>query len=212
MKQSLFYDATAFNPDNHAYLKRHKLNKLLEKAVQSPLVTVVANAGYGKTQAVYSFLKSYKAVTIWLQLSRFDNLEDRFWENFIQAMAVHNKGFAAQLAEIGFPGTARQFERYVLLPRVETMASTKYIFVFDDFHLIREKSVLRFIENTLTTVSAPFPNISTVLISRTEPAINTVGLTSKGLVFRINEDDLRFSQEELRQYFELLEISLTPQA
>jgi LuxR family maltose regulon positive regulatory protein len=55
-------------------------------------------------------------------------------------------------------------------------------------------------------------NISIVLISRTQPDINIIGLLSKGLVSQINEEHLRFSRDETGQYFKMMGISLSPQA
>ncbi|MDR2536474.1 MAG: LuxR C-terminal-related transcriptional regulator, partial [Treponema sp.] len=181
----------------------------LEKAVQSPLVTVVAGAGYGKTYGVYSFVDHYDAVTIWIQLSERDNLGTRFWENFVKAVGFIAQETADKLAVIGFPETKRQFERYVAVPYTDVIPNRKYIFVYDDFHLIHNEAVLRFLERSITT---PFGNITSILISRTEPEINTLSLFAKGLLAKITEEDLRFSQKEMIDYFHIQDIRLSPEA
>jgi LuxR family maltose regulon positive regulatory protein len=79
--------------------------------------------------------------------------------------------------------------------------------VLDDFHLIREPRILRFLERI---VAALRQDTCLILISRTEPALNTVPLLSKGLLSRITADDLRFSKKEIDDYFKLQNISLTP--
>ncbi|MDR2535065.1 MAG: hypothetical protein LBD29_03425, partial [Treponema sp.] len=66
--KNLFHSNVPIVPGNQRYLERPQIYRLLEKAVQSPLVTVVAGAGYGKTYGVYSFVDHYDAVTIWIQL------------------------------------------------------------------------------------------------------------------------------------------------
>jgi LuxR family maltose regulon positive regulatory protein len=189
-------------------LERPRINKLLDSAVRSPLVTISAGAGYGKTQAVYSFLQKYDAVATWIQLSVRDNLGTRFWENFVRTIALYDEPFAAWLSEIGFPETDDQFEKYLSIPEDE-IAGKKNVVVFDDFHLIENASVLQFIKRSVQT---PFPNITTILISRMEPDINTVSLLSKGLVVSLNEDDLRFTEEETARYFQLLGIPLSSQS
>jgi LuxR family maltose regulon positive regulatory protein len=79
----------------------------------------------------------------------------------------------------------------------------KYIFVYDDFHLIHDKAVLGFLERSITT---PFPNITSIVISRSEPSIKLMGLFSKGLLARVTEEDLRFTQDEMLAYFRLLNV------
>ncbi|MDR3139538.1 MAG: LuxR C-terminal-related transcriptional regulator [Treponema sp.] len=182
---------------------------LLEKAVQNPLVAVVAGTGYGKTQAVLSFVRQYKANATWMQITDWDNNEWRFWENFIQTVSLINKESAVKLADLGFPGTKRQFDRYIVIPRQDVLPQSRYIFVYDDFHLLRNEAVLDFLRRSLTS---PFSNITSVLISRSEPAVNMMGLLSKGLVATITEDELRFSQEEMENFFQLQDITLPEDA
>ncbi|MDR2102273.1 MAG: LuxR C-terminal-related transcriptional regulator, partial [Treponema sp.] len=115
----------------------------------------------------------------------------------------------AELVDLGFPGTKRQFDRYLLVPQQEVFPHLKYIFVYDDFHLLKNETILNFLQRSVTS---SFPNITSILISRNEPAINTVGLLSKGLLTRITEDELRFSQEEMAAFFRLQGITLPEEA
>ncbi|MDR3335786.1 MAG: helix-turn-helix transcriptional regulator, partial [Treponema sp.] len=118
----LFYSNVPFAQGNQVYLERPQIDRLLEKAVESPLVTVVAGAGYGKTHSVYSFLRNkHDALTTWMQFSERDNIGERFWENFIAALGVVSSEAAARLAEIRFPETERQFERYLAVPIEENI-------------------------------------------------------------------------------------------
>jgi LuxR family maltose regulon positive regulatory protein len=204
MPDRLFQSNVPMSAGNQIYLERPQINRLLEKAVEKPVVIVSAGAGYGKTQAVYSFVRKYPALVGWIQLSERDNINKRFWENFIIGIAVGNKKAAERLAEIDFPETEREFERYMAIPRKETRTDVKYIFVYDDFHLIHDKVILRFIERTITS---PFFNITSIIISRTEPSLNLADMESKSLLARISEEDLRFTPEEMVAYFRLLDIN-----
>ncbi|MDR0568878.1 MAG: LuxR C-terminal-related transcriptional regulator [Spirochaetaceae bacterium] len=200
---------TPIVPGNQLYLERLHIYGLLERAVASPLVTVIAGAGYGKTYGVYSFLQKYRAVAAWMQLSERDNFEVRFWEHFVQTIAFINEGSAAKLRTTGFPGTKRQFERYVDVPYADVVPNVKYIFVYDDFHHLRNKSVLRFLERSMT---APFSNITSILISRNEPDISLMPLLSKGLLAKLTEEDLRFSRNEMTEYFAMQNLRLSEEA
>jgi LuxR family maltose regulon positive regulatory protein len=206
--ERLFHSNVPIAPGNQLYLERPRIDRLLEKAVQKPVVVVSAGAGYGKTHAVYSFVRDYNALTSWMQLSERDNIGKRFWENFIAGVSAGNKEAADRLANIEFPETEREWERYVIVPREETRTNVKYIFVYDDFHLIHDKAVLRFLERSIT---ASLPSITSILISRTEPSIDLTKLFSGGLLGRITEDDLRFSREEMAEYFRIQNILPSPQ-
>jgi LuxR family maltose regulon positive regulatory protein len=189
-------------------LARPRLDALLEKAVQSPVVTVVAGAGYGKTHTVYFFIRNINVRTTWIQLSERDNIGERFWENFSAAMSVLSRETATKLTKLGFPATEQQLERYLEIPRQDVIPGSKYIIVYDDLHLIYDKTVLRFLEHT---ISSSFPNITSILVSRGEPSFNLMGMVSKGLVARIAEEDLRFSRDEMAAYFRLQNLNPSPQ-
>ncbi|MDR1589215.1 MAG: LuxR C-terminal-related transcriptional regulator [Oscillospiraceae bacterium] len=195
--------------EGRVLLQRPDVSALLEQAVSCPLVTVVAGSGYGKTQAVYSFLQEYRAVKLWLQITEFDNLGEKFWEGLTNAVAIRNESFAAKMLSIGFPETQRKCEQFFSLIKKEMSPEQKLIIVLDDFHLISSKPILQFIERTALE---RLNSVTTVLISRTQPDIDVIGLLSKGLISQINEDSLRFGRDETAQYFKMLNITLTPDA
>ncbi|MDR1950469.1 MAG: LuxR C-terminal-related transcriptional regulator [Spirochaetaceae bacterium] len=194
--------------ENQVFLERPRVDGLLEKALLSPVVTVVAGAGYGKTHAVYSYLGKVDGVVIWVQLSEWDNLGWRFWESYTGAIGAISKQLGSNLQEIGFPETTHQFDRYATLSRHELIPQQKYIVVLDDFHFIREKSILRFMDRS---TALPFSNVIRIIISRNEPAISTVSLLSKGLLSGITVEDLRFSEQEISDYFELQNTRVSPE-
>ncbi|AEF80357.1 LuxR C-terminal-related transcriptional regulator [Leadbettera azotonutricia] len=192
---------------NQPYLERPQIDKFLENAVKFPLVTVTAGTGYGKTQAIYSFIHKLNVNLFWFQLSERDNAGEQFWEDFIEAMEIQNKHTAEDLARMSFPSTMRQFGNYIRIPERDVHPNNKYIFVYDDFHLLKNRDVLRFIERSIST---PFPNITSILISRTQIPINLMAFESKGLQAKITEEDLRFSIDEMLEYFHIQSIHLDP--
>jgi LuxR family maltose regulon positive regulatory protein len=207
MPNQFFHSNVSMDRGNQVYLERPRVDSLLNEAIRSPVVLVVAGAGYGKTQAVYAFVRKYNVMTAWVQISPEDNYPWRFWENFSQAAAFNHEETLYKLVHTGFPETKRQFERYVAIPRGVVDPERKYVFVYDDFHLIQDKRILHFMEQSITT---PFPNITSILISRTESALDLRNQEKRGLVARITEEDLRFSQEEILAYYELQHIRLGP--
>jgi LuxR family maltose regulon positive regulatory protein len=190
---------------NQIYLERPRIHHLLEEAVKNPMVMVIAGAGYGKTQAVYSFLQTAKAFTAWLQFSERDNMPDRFWENFTAMVGFISKDSERRLREMGFPDTERRFDRYLSILRNDVFPRARYIFVYDDFHLIHNQDVLRFVERSVMT---PFPNIVSIIISRLSSNIE-VSLMNR--LVRISGEDLRFTEEETAKYFRLQGIKVNRQ-
>ncbi|MDR2608582.1 MAG: LuxR C-terminal-related transcriptional regulator [Treponema sp.] len=204
----LFHSNINITQDNQVYLPRPQIDALLERAVLNPVVSVTAGAGYGKTHSVYSFLQKSRYDTLWIQLSERDNVEDRFWENFTAAVAMVDRETAAKLRRGGFPVTEQRFERYSLIFKTQIKTGNRYVFVYDDIHLVQERTVLRFLERSLVIMPV---NFCTIFISRTELLLNLVRYLSKGLLVKLTEEDLRFSQEEMIEYFNMQDIHPSPQ-
>lgn len=192
----------------HSYLHRPRLNKLLAEAMHSQVLVVCADTGYGKTYALHDFLQHYDAVITWIQLTESDNNSAHFWENFTHAISIYSKETAVRLMEEGFPATNSDFEKYLHIPEKDVAVGRKYAFVYDDFHLIHDKAVLRFIERC---VSSHFLNITTVLITHVEPSINLIRLQAKGMVANITESDLRFTENEVAEYLRQQDVMVSPQ-
>ncbi|MDR0600804.1 MAG: helix-turn-helix transcriptional regulator, partial [Treponema sp.] len=188
---------------NNRFLERPRVDRLLEKALQSHIVTVIAGEGSGKTHAVNSFLQKENRNSIWVQISERDNLGWRFWENYTGETARLNPEAAKLLADIGFPESSRQFDRYLNLIKNEVISRERYVLVFDDFHFLANSAVLLFLERVL---AAPVSKNTIVFISRTEPAMNTVNLLAKGLLSRITVEDIRFTKEEVEDFFRLNDV------
>jgi LuxR family maltose regulon positive regulatory protein len=193
---------------------RPRLDKILEAALKTPLVSVVAGQGYGKTSAIYSFLERNQAVTLWIHLSGQDNIGWHFWENVCACLALRNPELGNILLKIGFPETDQQFDRFYGLVeqgitaqrRSAGNADLRWVMVYDNFHTIREPAMLRIFDRLL---AFPIPNVSIVLVGRNEPLVKTQALLSKGLLVRITAEDLRFNQEEIAAYLALRNLSVS---
>jgi len=192
--------------DNRASLhfERPRLNQMFAEAVKNPLVVVCAGAGYGKTSAVHDFAQEYQATTFWMQLSERDNVEARFWESYIHVLTKINAPLAKAITKLGFPDTKEKLNHYLSLLN-DLVEKKRRIIVMDDFHYIEEPSVIRFVEECILFKMPP--GTSVFLVSRTIPNIKT-GNDYKKKTFTIIEDDLRFSDNELAQYFRSRGISL----
>jgi LuxR family maltose regulon positive regulatory protein len=193
------------HPANNRFLERPRVDRLLKKALQSHVVTVVAGEGSGKTHAVNAFLQKEKRKAVWVQISERDNLAWHFWENYTGEVARLNPEAAKVLADMGLPESDRLFDRWLSLINSEIISHERYALVFDDFHLMTNPMILSRLERALTV---PVSKNTIVFISRTDPSLNTVNLLSKGLLSQITADDLRFTREETAGYFRLYNVPL----
>ncbi|MDR0449887.1 MAG: hypothetical protein LBH26_01310, partial [Treponema sp.] len=69
MPEDLFPAAMPNTCENQRFLERPRIDRLLEKALQSHVAAIVAGEGSGKTHAIHSFLQRENRKTIWVQLS-----------------------------------------------------------------------------------------------------------------------------------------------
>ena len=207
MKKGFNSNASGF-PQGSSFLDRPRLKNLLTKAMDFPMVAIYAGSGYGKTRAVYSFLQDYDAYTTWIQLTERDNVISRFWENYTHMISLNWPEIAARLKEVGFPETEEAFKKYGAIRGETFMPDEKYILVYDDFHLLHNPAILRFFERSASSLHG---NGTVVIISRTMPDVNMIGMMLHERVFSFCEDTLCFTEDEIADYFKQLALPVTRQ-
>lgn len=175
-------------------LIRPRLDALLEKGMQFPAVVVAAGTGFGKTQAVASFLARSDYRSVWMQMTLLDNLPMRFWESFTHTVSLHRPAMGERLRELGFPDSLYKYHTFLALFTEELYADDQFVaFVFDDFHVLENASVREFFRHF---VSAHLENICLVFLTRD---MDSYSLRSN--VHVITTEELRFTPEEAESYF-----------
>ncbi|MDR3295479.1 MAG: LuxR C-terminal-related transcriptional regulator [Clostridiales Family XIII bacterium] len=184
-------------PVKQGLLDRPRIDALLTCAVRDALVTVVAGPGYGKTQAVASFMANTPARRIWINSSHLKNTPAHFWAGFMGAASETLPGRAERLASIGFPGTPARLASFLQLLEEESRSGAPLYFIADDYGRITHPKILRLFEHI---VEAGLKNFCLVVISSTKTNIGVIGLRNGGLS-QITAEDLRFTEEEARRLF-----------
>ena len=179
------------------YFIRPRINILLTQAIKKPLTILCAGMGYGKTRAVYDFTQTCGIPVAWTQFSKADNNGPRLWEGFVRAIAKINKPLAGELKKLGFPDTEDKLNMYFNV-RTPKLKGVPCLFVFDDFHLVKDAAILRFMERAINSLAE---NTSVILITRELPQINISSLMMRDNIYIINEAELNFTVTELSQYF-----------
>ena len=189
------------------YVPRPRIDRVFDNMARCRLLYVVAGAGYGKTQAVYHYIKQQTDATVrWIQLTENDNMGSRYWENLTYIVSLDNPELALKLRELGFPETLARFRQFAEILKTTEHRSHKTVLVLDDFHLIHSKQALTFAERC---AHLQIPGACVIIISRKEPEINAVTLFSKGNAGIITEDELRFTEDEIANFFKQRDIPLS---
>ena len=207
MNQIDFRDKGNVHQSNN-YFKHLRFSKLMESSMSYPLVVVHAGTGYGKTQAVRSFLENRDNTHMaWIQIDEWANTPALFWEMYLERLSLAWPAGGARLPE-HFPDTAESFAVHSSVIRESSQFPGKHVIVFDDFHLLTNTAVLRFIERTVQILPQ---NIVVIIISRSTPKFNLIRMMMNERIFIMDEDTLRFTESEIMAYFNQLDLCVERQ-
>ena len=176
-------------------IPRPRLNALLTQAIKKPLVLVCASMGCGKSRAVYDFTQTRGAPALWVDINEADNDGKRLWELFINTVSKYSLDFAGECKKLGFPNTEEKLSRFAAAFR-KALSDINSIVVFDDFHLLSDPPVLRFMEKLINDFSR---NITFIIITRALPKINVSKLMMQDNISIINEAELNYTESEITQ-------------
>jgi LuxR family maltose regulon positive regulatory protein len=180
-------------------LTRDRLIRRLE--YPRPLTLVVAPAGYGKTTLVADWLRRTGHQHVWFGLRSTDSSLAAFMSGLLQ------------LLEAAFPGACHK--SHVLLNSAtdvtpadlagQLMADLAQLarpfwLVLDDYHRIRDENTLKLLWESLQNQPS---TLGLVLISRHEPPLLLPDMRARNMVTEVRAQELRFSQDEVAQYFDL---------
>ncbi|MFN8466565.1 MAG: LuxR C-terminal-related transcriptional regulator [Caldilineaceae bacterium] len=175
---------------------RPRLDALL--AAGRTLTTVIAPAGYGKSTLISAWVERCGLRYAWLSLDAGDNdpavflsylsaalsplsptLEQEYATSPRGAAASASSGLAHRLADI--------------LDKIEE----GFVFVLDDYHVIREPAIHLFLSELL---HYPPANLHLVVASRVDPPLPLATMRAHNQLTEIRTRELRFTSEEAAAY------------
>ncbi|MFC1824400.1 LuxR C-terminal-related transcriptional regulator [Thermodesulfobacteriota bacterium] len=176
----------------HVY--RQRLLDQLDQHIKRPLTLVSAPAGYGKTALVSCWLELNDHPSAWVSLDEKDNdlrlflsylltaIQDIFPDMGRQTLTMVNAAPIGPVTKIigSLINEINRIEQPVIL-------------VLDDFHLIKDESVLEVFNQLLRY---PTESMHLVLVCRRDPPLPISRLRARGLVTEIRTQDLRFREME----------------
>lgn len=181
-------------------LHRPRLDALFQQALKSPLVTVIAGPGYGKSTAAASFFQAHPYRLIWKRLARLDNLPYHFWQTLLPSFSgILSQKAIDRLNVLGFPDTPAKIDHFLHTLQTHILDKELCVFVVDDYDLIDNAHVRYFFE---ALVEARLDNFRLVILSSAHTDIGVIGLRSGG-VYEITKEPLCFTAEEAKCLFEM---------
>ncbi|MDR1965175.1 MAG: LuxR C-terminal-related transcriptional regulator [Synergistaceae bacterium] len=178
---------------------------MFEHAAQTPLVTVTAGPGYGKTNEAACFAQNTDGRLIWIHINRLDDITDHFWRSLTNAAQDEFPILARKLSASGFPDTAIKFNSFLREFAAEIYNGPRLIFVVDDFGRLKNGEILSFFERI---IEAQLENFCLMLITSAKTDIGLAGLRHGGL-FQITADDLKFTLPETKLFFVMSGLGLS---
>src|SRR5664279_3789182 len=183
------------------FLRRRRLDELLDSGVSAPVTLVSAGPGWGKTLTVASWVHTHRMTVrtkpAWLALDRDDNDPSLFWGAVIASLRASGAVAADHpLAALGRAVTAEGLER---LGSGLARLPAPSVLVLDDFQVIDHPDIL---ESMAVLLRYRSP-LRLVLISRTDPVLAVHRLRVSGALQEIRAVDLAFDEEEICEFLRL---------
>lgn len=186
-------------------LPRPRLERLLERGLEYPLITIVAPPGYGKTVLAASFIQKQSIPCAWIGLSVLDNGLEAFWKKLIAAFEPISPLLSETLENLGFPETIEQFRTFIENLKAVLSEDQPMIVVIDDYDLITNETINLFINRCANITYTEQRFWHTIIISNAKlnPSQSpfSKSLLSIGEYQKVVASDLAFDFEEARQLF-----------
>ena len=180
-------------------VSRPRLAASFDQEPFNGLTLVCAQAGYGKTTLVSSWVHDGAHLVSWLSLDRDDNDPVRFFAHLVASIRNQAPRFEPELMRIlqspNPPPIASLMTGFV---NALAGLNHRLILVLDDYHLVTEKAV----HDTLWFLLDHQPaNLHIVIASREEPPFSVARLHSHGRLAKFMETDLCFTPQEAEEFF-----------
>lgn len=184
-------------------LPRLRLEGALAQHADRPLTLVVADAGYGKTTLLASFVSRLRRPVVWYSLMLSDADPVVFGRHLLAGFRAgaprFGRDFERALAEeIRGPAAAERLAG-VLLAELATLEGAPTLLVLDDFHeVIGNATIVQLVGTVLRQLP---PQLRVLIGSRVPPPLPLERMRVRSEVFELDSTHLRFTSEELARLF-----------
>jgi LuxR family maltose regulon positive regulatory protein len=184
------------------FIHRPRLTERIHQGVKGPLTLLTAPAGFGKTNLLIEWTRETTLPVAWLTIDSDDNDTSRFIRYAIGAAQTILPGFGEEALALDLlqspQGDGWKMGLTLLINELAVLPKD-IVLVYDDFHVLENPLI---VERLDFFIKHSPPNFHLIIASRSEPTeLDMAFLRAKGRVFELGMDDLRFTGEEVVQYF-----------
>lgn len=182
------------NQEKH--ILRPRVADLLSRGIKNSCVLIRSTSGFGKSAIVSEYLNTIGYHKVWYTCSTFDNEEDRFFYNLSDMFKKHRLKLGKIMEKMGFPDNESAFFDFLNILTKELYTDKKVVaFVFDNFHLITNKKVKRFV---LQLINSNLENCCFFVLSRKWEIFDESIVVPYS---SINNEDLKYTDDEAIELF-----------
>ncbi len=181
------------------YVSRKKLMNKLQLIRKKKVTIIKGGAGSGKTTLVSGFIKENKLSEVkWITLDNNMNQVFIFWKYILEG----TKDYLGDLNEDfrnWFDSNIQKDNLWQILSMyINKMCQEKdIVLILDDFQIVEDE----FLISTIDFLIENLPdNLHLVLITRVLPGINLGTITMEDKLLLIDENEIRMSEEESREF------------
>jgi len=179
-------------------VQRRVLYDKLSDGINGKLTIVSAPAGYGKTTLISDWIGQHKTPVAWFSIDTRDNEPSVFLNLLICSIQITHKKIGESAKAL--LNSANNDKKYILELLINDIVQHKenIILVIDDFHMIHNKVIFELFGFFLDYLPV---NLHVIILTRSDPPINTARLRSRNEFTEIRSADLSFSQHDISVFF-----------
>lgn len=188
------------------YIKRKNINIKLENYIQEDkkLITVIGNAGFGKTSLIAEFIQTNNYNNLWYNLNESDSDLIVFLNHLIKGLSEKLRNFKQDALELILSATnpvdVLANSMAILSEELSNIKDDQFFIILNDFQFIRESEA---INKALEYLIEYMPeNIKIIIISRHNPHFKKLSqLRLRQELGEITQNDLKLTIDEVKDFF-----------
>ncbi|GAU78460.1 LuxR C-terminal-related transcriptional regulator [Fusibacter sp. 3D3] len=174
-----------------------RIKKTMESILEYPFAIIEAPMGYGKTTTLRATLSRPEITLLWQKIH--DDSTTNFWSDFSNLFNPLDPELAQNLDMLGLPTDSLLLNQAVNF-FVKSTFKSKTVIVFDDYHLLENRTINRFIEYLVTN---EIENLFIVLSARFSEFERLEEFELKGYLKHICKETFEFRPEDIMAYYKL---------
>lgn len=185
-------------------LRRRRLIDHLSENLHKKLILLCAGAGYGKTTLLSQFISSKKIPYIYYHLERSDREPAVFFAYLIAGIRKFAPDFGKKVEKLrNFFNHPQHYLDIIVgtfINEIIEHIKDDFYIILEDYHSLHSADL---IDGILAYLLDHLPaHLHFVITTRTAPVFPLSGLRARGEIYELDNEQLRFTKEEIRRLFE----------